>query len=128
MKNNMTITLQIKNRMTLVVVVQSLNCIWLFATLWTTVHQASLSSTISRVRSDSCPLSWWYYLTISFSATHFSFCLQSFTASRSFPISQLFASGSQSIRVFPMDIQDIPMDIFPMDIPLGLTLGSSKSM
>ena len=35
-----------------------------------------------RVCSNSCPLSWWCYLTISSSATLFSFCLQSFPASR----------------------------------------------
>ena len=44
---------------------------------------------------DSCPLSWWYYLTISFSATPFSFCLQSLPGS--FPTSQLFVSSGQSI-------------------------------
>ena len=37
-----------------------------------------------RACSDSCPLSWWCYLTISFSATLFSFRLQSFPASGSF--------------------------------------------
>ena len=41
---------------------------------------------------------WWRYLTILSSATPFSFCLQSFPASGSFPVSRLFASGSQSIR------------------------------
>ena len=57
-------------------------------------------------------LSRWYYLTISSSATPFSLCLQSFTASGSFPMSRLFASGGQSIgasasaSVFPMNIQD----------------------
>ena len=35
-----------------------------------------------RVFSNSCPLSWWCYLTISSSAVPFSFCLQSFSASR----------------------------------------------
>ena len=49
------------------------------------------------VCSDSCPLSQWCYLIISSSATLFSYCLQSLPASRYFPISQLFASGSQSI-------------------------------
>ena len=34
-----------------------------------------------RVHSNSCPLSQWYYLTISSSAAFFSFCLQSFPAS-----------------------------------------------
>ena len=69
------------------------------------------------VCSNSCPLSWWCYLTIS--ATPFSFCLQSFPASESFPRSQPFTSGSQSIgtsasaTVLPMNIQDW--------FPLGLT-------
>ena len=48
---------------------------------------------------DSCPLSQWYYLTISSSAAPFSFCHQSFTASGSFPVIQLFSSCSQSIGV-----------------------------
>ena len=65
-----------------------------------------------RVYSNWCPLSWWYCLTISFSATFFSSCLQSFPASGSFPMSLLFTSGGQSIRasasasVLPMNIQD----------------------
>ena len=42
--------------------------------------------------SNSCPLSWWCYLTISSSASLFSFCLQSLPASESFPMSQLFAT------------------------------------
>ena len=64
-----------------------------------------------RVCSNSCPLSWWCYLTISSSATPFSFCPQSFPASGPFPMSQLFASGGQSIRasasalVLPVNIQ-----------------------
>ena len=48
------------------------------------------------VCSKSCPLSWWSYLTISSSAAHFSFCLHSFPASGSFPMSWFFASGGQS--------------------------------
>ena len=55
-------------------------------------------------------LSWWYYLTISSSAARFSFYLQSFSASGSFPMSQFFASGIQSIEasspVLTMNIQD----------------------
>ena len=47
--------------------------------------------------SNSSPVSWWYYLTISPSPTLFSFCFQSFPASGSFPMSQLFASGGWSI-------------------------------
>ena len=59
--------------------------------------------------SDSCPLSQWCHPTISSSAASFSFCLQTFPVSRSFPMSQLFTSGGQSIgasaSVFPMNSQ-----------------------
>ena len=48
--------------------------------------------------SDSCPLSQWCYLTISSYAALLSFCFQSFLASESFPVSQLFTAGGQSIR------------------------------
>ena len=64
-----------------------------------------------RVFSNSCPFSQWCYLTISSSATFFSFYLQSFPASGYFPVSQLFASGGQSIgasasaSVLPVNIQ-----------------------
>ena len=50
-----------------------------------------------KVWSSSWPLSWWCYLTILPSATPFSICHQSFPASGSFPTSQLFESGGQSI-------------------------------
>ena len=65
-----------------------------------------------RVYSNSCPLSWWCYPTISSSVVPFSSCLQSFPASRSFLMSQFFASGGRSIgvsastSVLPMNIQD----------------------
>ena len=61
--------------------------------------------------SNSCPSSWWCYLSISASVIS-SFCLQSFPASGSFPMSQLFALGGQSIgvsalaSVLPMNTQD----------------------
>ena len=64
------------------------------------------------VYSNSCPLSWWCHPTISSSVIPFSSCPQSFPASGSFPVSQLFASGGQSIgvsastSVLPMNIQD----------------------
>ena len=48
---------------------------------------------------NSCPLSQWSYTTISSSVIPFSSCLQSFPTSRSFQMSQLFASGGQSIGV-----------------------------
>ena len=65
-----------------------------------------------RVYSNSCPLSQWCHPTISSSVVSFSSRLQSFPASGSFQMSQLFTSGGQSIgvsastSVFPMNIQD----------------------
>ena len=60
--------------------------------------------------SNSCPSSWWCHPTISSSVVPFSSCLQSFPASGSFLMSQLFTSGGQSIGasvlVLPMNIQD----------------------
>ena len=47
------------------------------------------------VCSDLWPLSWWCHPTISSSVARFSFCLQSFPASGSFPMSRLFASCGQ---------------------------------
>ena len=52
-----------------------------------------------RVYPNSCPLSRWCHLTISSSVVPFSSCLQSFPTSESFQMSQLFASGGQSIGV-----------------------------
>ena len=69
--------------------------------------------------SISCPLSRWCHATISSSAIPFSSCLQSFPASESFPMSQFFTPGGQSIglsasaSIFPKNIQDW--------FPLGLT-------
>ena len=56
------------------------------------------------VYPNSCPSSWWCHPTISFSVVPLSSCLQSFPASGSFPMSQLFASGSQSIGSFSFNI------------------------
>ena len=69
-------------------------------------------SIISGAYSNSCPLSLWCHPTISSSVLPFSSCPQSFPASRSFQMSQLFASGGQSIAVStstsvpPMNTQD----------------------
>ena len=49
--------------------------------------------------SNLCPLRRWCHPTISSSVVPFSSCLQSFPASGSFPVSQFFASGGQSIGV-----------------------------
>ena len=85
------------------------------------------------VCSNTCPLSQWCYLSISSSATLFSFCLQSLPTSGSFPVSHLFTSAGQSVdasgsaSVLPMKIQGW--------FPLGLTrfdllsvLGTLKSL
>ena len=60
--------------------------------------------------SNSCPFSWWCHPTISSSIVPFSSRLQSFPASGSFPVSQFFVPGGQSIGasalVLPMGIQD----------------------
>ena len=48
--------------------------------------------------SNSCPSSQWCHPTISSSVVPFSSCLHSFPASGSFPMSQFFTSGSQSIE------------------------------
>ena len=71
------------------------------------------------VCSNLCPLSHWYYLTISSSAIPFSSCLHSFPPSGSFPVNQLFASGGKSIGVWAS------ASVLPVNIqgwfPLGLT-------
>ena len=65
-----------------------------------------------RAYSNSSPSHWWCHSTISSSVTLFSSRLQSFPASGSFPMSQFFPSGGQSIgvstsaSVLPMNIQD----------------------
>ena len=91
--------------------VQSLSRVWLFVTPWTVEHQVSFSITMS--------LSQWFHPIISSSVAPFSSCTQSFPTSESFPMSWLFASGTQSIgtsastSVLPMNIQGW--------FPLGLT-------
>ena len=65
-----------------------------------------------RVHPNPCPLCRWCHPTISSSVIPFSSSLESFPVSGSFPMSQFFASGGQSIgvsasaSVVPMDIQD----------------------
>ena len=96
----------------------------LVAQLWLTLGQHGLQharlpcpSPSLGACSNSCPLSWWCHPTISSSVVPFSSCLQSFPALGSFPVSQLFTSGGQSIgssaSTLPMNIQGW--------FPLGLT-------
>ena len=99
--------------------VQSLICVWLPVTPCAAAHQASLSITNSQSYSNSHPLGWWCHPTISSSVAPLYSCHQSFPASGSFPMSQFFASGGQSIgvsaseSVLQMNIQDL--------FPLGWT-------
>ena len=78
------------------------------------------------VHPNPCPLSWWCHPTISYSVVLFSSCPQSFPASDSFQMSQLFTSGGQNIRisdstsVLPMNTQD-----WSPSTPLVI-LGSSR--
>ena len=96
------------------VVVQLLSHVWL-CDQHTRLPYPSPSP---RACSNSCPLSQWCHPTTSSSVAPF-FCLQSFPAWGSFLMSQLFASGGQSIgvlaskSVLPMNIKDW--------FPLGLT-------
>ena len=94
-----------------VVVVQLLRCVWL-CDLWTAARQSSLSLSISQ--SFLWEIHVFESVMLSnhlISATPFSFCLQSFPASRFFLVSQLFASSGQGIgtsasaSVLPMSIQ-----------------------
>ena len=99
--------------------VQSLSCVQLFVTPWTAACQASLSITNSRslpkfISVESVVPSNHLILGVPF-----SFHLQSFPASGSFPMSQFFSSGGQSIGASASEL--VP----PMNIqywfPLGLT-------
>ena len=83
---------------TFIVVAELLSCVQLFVTPWTAAHQAFMSFTISRslltfISIESVILS----NQLNFCCP-LLFCLQSFSTSGSFPMSQLFASGGQSIE------------------------------
>ena len=92
--------------------VQSLSLVRFFATPWAAARRPPCPSPTPRVYSNSCPLSRWCHPTISSSVIPCSSCLQSFPASGSFQMSQLFPSGGQSIgvsastSVLPVNTQD----------------------
>ena len=95
MQHTLILILKIILYFLIIVVFQWLSHVQLFSASWTAAWQASLPRWVC---SKSCPLSQWSYLTILLSsAALFSFCLQSFPASGSFPVSWLFTSGNQSI-------------------------------
>ena len=95
--------------LSVLVVVPSLSYFRLFVTPWTAEYQASLSLTISRSLLKLMSIE--SVIPFNHLLLHFSSCLQSFPASGSFPVSQLFVSGGQSIgasasaSVLPMNIQ-----------------------
>ena len=99
--------------------VQSLSCVWLFATPWTAARQASLSIT------NSPSLLKFMSVDSVMPSNHLIFCwfffsqLQSFPSSESFQMSQLFTSGGQSTGVSG-SASDLPMNIQDW-FPLGLT-------
>ena len=80
-------------------------------------HPCPLSA--PKAYSISCLLSRWRHPTISSSVVPFSSCLQSFPVSGSFPVSQFFPSGGQSIGV-SASASVLPMNIHDW-FPLGLT-------
>ena len=94
-----------------VVVFQSPSYVRLFAIPWTAVRQASLSLIISWSLPKFMSIESVMSSNHLYSAALFSFCLRSFPASGSFPMSLLFISGGQSIEVstsasvLPMNIQ-----------------------
>ena len=79
-----------------------------------------------RVCSNWCPFSWWCHPTVSSSVAPFSSCPQSFPALGSFPMSQLFSSGDQSIgasaSVLPVNIQGW----FPLELAILIYLLSKR--
>ena len=87
----------LNHKVFVVVAVQSLSHIWLFATSWTAALQAPLSFTISQ------SLLKFMSIELMMASNHLILCRpllllrQSFPASGSFPVSQLFASGGQSV-------------------------------
>ena len=104
---------------------QLVSCVRLFSTPWTATLQASLSFTLPKFAQTHVH---WVSDAIqpSHPATSFSSCSQSFPASGAFPVSQLFASGGQSIgasasaSVLPMNIQGG----FPLGLPALISLQS----
>ena len=82
------------------------------ATPWSQHARPPCPSPALGAYQNSCPLSQWCHPAISSSVVPFSSCPQSFPALGSFPMSQLFTSGGQSIRVsasasvLPINTQD----------------------
>ena len=101
-----------KNKILGVQLLLSLSHVWLFVTPWTAAHQASLSFTVSWSLFKFMAIDLLMLSNHLILCPPFSFSFQFFQASGSFPMSQFFASGGQSIiasasaSVLPMNIQD----------------------
>ena len=91
-------------------------------TLWDPMNYSTpglpVPTPTPRAYPNSCPLNRWCHPTISSSVIPFSSCPQSFPASGSFQMSQLFASGGQGIGVSALT-SDLPMNT--QDWSLGWT-------
>ena len=98
---------------------QLLSHVRLFATPWTAAHQTSLSITTTGVCSNSCPSCRWCHPTDSSSVIPFSSNLRSCPASGSFPMSQFFTSGGQSIGASA----SASASVLPMNTQGGFPLG-----
>ena len=104
-------TCHIKNRPNQLYFVHSLGPVQLYVTPWTAAHQASLSFTISwslfKLMSSESAIT----IQPSHPLSPFSSCLQSFPASESFPMSQIFTSPGQSIGSFSFSVS--PSNEYP---------------
>ena len=106
--------------------IQSLSHVWLCDSMNLHYPRLPCLSPALWTCSNSCPLSWWCHPNITSSVILFSSCLQSFPSSGSFPVSQFFASSSQSIgvsasaSVLPVNIQDW----FPLELSGLISLQS----
>ena len=99
--------------------VQSLSRVWIFATPWTAACPAFLSIT------DSWSLLKLMCIDLVLPSNHlilchpFSSCLQSFPASGSFPMSQIFISGAQSIKFITPYAECYGCNWQPWALPVG---------
>ena len=110
------------------VVVQSLSCVWLFVAPWIATCQVPLSFSISSHLLGFMPIESMMLCNHLILSCPFFFCLRSFPASGSFPMSQFFASGGQNIgasaseSVLPMNIQGW----FPLELNGLISLQSRE--
>ena len=106
--------------------VQSLNCVRLCDPMNCSTPGFPVLHQLLELALDSCPSSRWCHKAISSSVIPFSSCLQSFPASRSFPMSQFFASGGQSIRALASDLPMNIQDWFPLGWTGWISLQSKR--